>query len=287
MKLPAKLILAAFLLLSPALASAQSVGQVACARPGDYTYIYSSMTTLDVLRTLQCGEQLEITGRYDPYFGVRTAKGEVGYVPQTSVLLFKDKRGLKPARPATPPPAARPRTAYDDPGAAPPPPVSAVPAGFDLTLPNATPIHLKLSKAISSATAKVGEAVELEVSEDVLVNGICVIAIGAKASGTVTEAEPKKRMGHGGKLGLGINSVQLANHEKAAVRSFLGTTGANSAAGSVLPLARGKDVVFTEGTEFTAFVDGDVYLKRAAFQPAKDGAGSTSAAQNPSRPRIR
>jgi hypothetical protein len=165
--------------------------------------------------------------------------------------------------------------------------VSAVPAGFDLTLPNGTPIQVKLAKAISSATAKVGEVVEFEVSQEVLVDGIRVIPIGARASGTVTEAEPKKRMGHGGKLTLAISFVRLANNEKAAVRSFLETTGANSAAGSVLPLAHGKDVVFTEGTEFTAFVDGDVFLKRAAFQPAKDGAGSASAVQNPSRPRIR
>jgi hypothetical protein len=267
MKLPARYIFSAFFLLSPAVASAQSVGQIACTRPGDYAYLYSSMTTLDVLRTLQCGEQLEITGRYDAYFGVRTARGEVGYVPQASVLLFKDKAGLKRTQPATPPPAARPRTAYDEPAAAQPAPVSAVPAGFDLTLPNGTPIHVKLTKAISSATAKVGEVVEFEVSQEVLVDGVRVIPIGAKASGTVTEAEPKKRMGHGGKLTLAINFVRLANNEKATVRSFLETTGASSAAGSVLPLAHGKDVVFTEGTEFTAFVDGDMFLKRAALQP--------------------
>jgi hypothetical protein len=287
MKSAAKYIVTVLLLLSPAVAAAQSVGQVACARPNDYTYLYSSMTTLDVIRTLQCGEQLEITGRYDAYFGVRTAKGEVGYVPQINVLLFKDKPGLKPAQPATPLRVARARTAYDEPVASPTAPVSAVPADFDLTLPNGTPVQVKLTKAISSATAKVGEAVELEVSEDILVDGIRVIPIGAKASGTVAEAEPRKRMGHGGKLTLAITFVRLANNEKAAVRSFLETTGASSAAGSVNPLAHGKDVVFTEGTVFTAFVDGDVYLKRAAFQSAKDSAGSATVSQTPSKPPIR
>jgi hypothetical protein len=165
--------------------------------------------------------------------------------------------------------------------------MSAVPAGFDLTLPNGTPIHVKLAKAISSATAKVGEVVQFEVSEDVLVDGIRVILIGAKAGGTVTEAEPKKRMGHGGKLTLAISFVRLANNEKAAVRSFLETTGVSSAAGSLIPLAHGKDVVFAEGTEFSAFVDGDVYLKRAAFQFAKDSASPAPASQNPSRPPVR
>src|SRR5437667_2058460 len=50
-------------------------GVQTCALPicsDDYVYLYSSMTTLDVRTTLQCGEQVQITGRYDVYFGVRT-----------------------------------------------------------------------------------------------------------------------------------------------------------------------------------------------------------------------
>jgi len=35
----------------------------------------------------------------------------------------------------------------------------------------------------------------------------------------VTHAEPKKRMGHGGKLAFSINFVRLKDDEKAAVRS--------------------------------------------------------------------
>src|SRR5256885_16713074 len=76
----------------PAITQGQSVGQVECQRSGGYVYLYSSMTTLDVRTTLQCGEQVQITGRYDVYFGVRTAKGDVGYVPVDSLLLLKDKR---------------------------------------------------------------------------------------------------------------------------------------------------------------------------------------------------
>src|SRR5438105_13024662 len=79
----------------PAISQAQSVGQVECPRTGDYVYLYSSMTTLDVRTTLKCGEQVQITGRYDVYFGVRTAKGEVGFVPVESLLLLKNKPGAK------------------------------------------------------------------------------------------------------------------------------------------------------------------------------------------------
>src|SRR5712664_4624269 len=106
--------IAAFLCLAlPGIARAQSVGQVECPRSGDYVYLYSSMTTLDVRMTLQCGEQVQITGRYEGYFGVRTAKGEVGYVPLDSILLFKDKLGANQPK-ALPQKPARERTPYDE-----------------------------------------------------------------------------------------------------------------------------------------------------------------------------
>ncbi len=62
----AKYIAAFFCLVLPGIARAQSVGQVECPRAGDYVYLYSSMTTLDVRTTLQCGERVQITGRSLP-----------------------------------------------------------------------------------------------------------------------------------------------------------------------------------------------------------------------------
>jgi len=283
MKSIAKYILAAFFLLTPALAAAQTSGLVACSRQDTYTYLYSSMTTLDVMRTLPCGEQVDIIGRYEGYFGVRTSKGEIGYIAQGSIFLLKDKPGSRSPQPAPAQPP-RPRTAYDEPVAPPPAPTNPIPAGFDLTLPNGTPIKLKLNKPLSSETAHVGDVVDLTVAEDVLLDGLCVVPRGAAAVGIVSEAEPRKRLGHGGKLGLGINFVRLANNDKAAVRSFQESAAGNSVAGAINPLAHGKEVVFAQGTEFTAYVDGDIYLKRSAFRPPKDAATSSPSAQNPSQP---
>jgi len=252
------------------------VGQVECPRSGGYVYLYSSMITMDVRGTLQCGEQVQITGRYDTYFGVRTARGEVGYVPLDSVLLIKDKPGANQPKALRQKPA-RELTPYDE-HAAPPPPVKTVPAGFDLTLANGTPIHLKLGKTISTASAHVGDVVELHAAEEVLVDGLTVVPIGATATGTVTEVEPKKRLGRGGKLALSINFLRLGNNEKAAVRSFQETSESISQ-------GHGKDIVFAEGSNFTAYVDGDVHLRKETFLAAKDGANGAPAAQNPSHPR--
>ena len=283
MKSSATYIAAVFFFLSPVSLRAQSVGQVECPRGGGYVYLYSSMITLDVRTTLQCGEQVQITGRYDVYFGVRTTKGELGYVPVDSLLLLKDKPGTKTPQSAPAQPS-RERITYDAPTAKPQAPKPLSPS--DLTLLNGTPIRVMLGKTLSSASSHIGDVVELKVLEEVDVDGLCVIPAGATAIGIVKEAEPKKRMGRGGKLGLSINFVRLSNGEKAAVRSYLESSGTNSSTGAVLPLATGKDVVITQGTEFTAFVDGDLHLKKEAFQPAKDGSmpAPTPQAQNPSHP---
>jgi len=270
----------------PGMAHAQSAGIVECPRSGDYVYLYSSMTTLDVRITLQCGEQVQITGRYDRYFGVRTAKGEIGYVPVESLLLLKDKPGAKAPQSKTVQPT-RERTPYDAPARHAEIALSAPPSASDFTLRNGTPIHLRLGKTISSANSHVGDVVDLKVAEEVTVDGLLVIPEGAVAIGLVTDAEPKKRMGHGGKLALSINFVRLKDDEKAAVRFFQESTGSNNSTGAVLTLASGKDVVFTQGTEFTAYVDGDMQLKKQPFQAPRDTSSTAPAppAQNPSQPR--
>jgi len=234
------------------------------------------MTTLEVRTTLQCGERVQITGRYDRYLGVRTAKGEIGYVPVESLLLLKDQPGtraleLKAVQPA------RERTPYD----APVKPGEAAASGpsspSEFALRNGTAIHLKLGKTISSATAHVGDAVDLQVAEEVIVDGLAVIPQGAAATGLVKEVEPRRRLGHGGKLAFSIDSVRLRDNEKAAVRSFQESTGVNNAAGAILPLASGKDVVFAQGTEFTAYVDGDMKLKKEAFLAEKANSSAAPA----------
>jgi hypothetical protein len=253
-------------LLSSLPARAQSTGRIDCARDGGYVYLYSSMTTLEVRMTLQCGEVVRITGRSDDYYSVRTAAGEAGFVPRTNLFLLKDQPGTGLPTPAAKPPA-RERTHYDQPGSE-----VAGPAhtGGAFTLANNTPIRVKLNKTISSATAHVGEAVELEVVEDVTVDGITVLPAGSKVSGAIAEAEAKKRFGHGGKLAFSIASITLADGEQIKVRCYQEASGSsNTSADAVLPLNSGKDVTIPKDVEFTALVDGEARLKREGFETPK------------------
>lgn len=246
---------------------AQNTGRIDCARDGGYVYLYNSMTTLEVRMTLQCGDVVRITGRSDDYYSVRTASGESGFVPRTSVFLLKDQPGTGLPAPAAKAPA-RERMHYDQPGTDATPPVHTGSGAFALA--NNTSIRLKLEKTISSATAHVGDSVELEVVEDVVVDGVTVLPAGAKVSGAIAAAEPKKRFGHGGKLAFSITSMTLADGEQIKVRCYQEASGSsNTSADAVLPLNSGKDVTIPKDVEFTALVDGEARLKREAFENLK------------------
>jgi hypothetical protein len=265
----ARLLALLFYLLAPALSKAQGLGQVECARPGDYVYLYNSMITLDVRAPLQCGQQVEITGRYDSYFGVRTAKGETGYVLHDSLLLLKTTPGAKPTLPPTKE-STREKTFYDQPTKSAEPRSNAPDLAKTVILLDSTAIRMKLGKTISSGDAQVGDEVSLEVSEDVIVDGLLIIPKGANAIGVVNEAEPKKALGRGGKLGVLVRSVRLANNDQAVLRSGDEGKGSSSTAGVVIPVMHGKDITFPKGMQITAYVNGDTRLKREGFCAAPE-----------------
>ena len=262
----------------PAISGAQNLGQVACARQDDYVYLYSSMTTFDVRSTLQCGQEVVITGRYDSYFAVRTAKGETGYVPLASLLLLKTSPGQKLALPPTKAPT-REKTPYDEPFKPSDAPSNSSGSANFLILRDSTPVSMKLGKTLSSANAQVGDEVMFEVSENVVVDGLLVIPKGATALGVINEAEPKKALGRGGKLGVLIRSVRLADDEQLVLRSGDESKGPSSAAGRVIPVMHGKDITFPKGMDFLGYANGDSRLKRENFRRFREVPGAANAAQ--------
>ena len=163
-------------------------------------------------------------------------------------------------------------------------PAVTQPALTGFGLEDGTPVRLRLSRNLSSADAKTGETVDFEVLEEVKVGTVIVIPRGGVAWATVTNAEPKKRMGRGGKLDVNIDSVRLVDGEKIPLRAIKETkggghvgamTGAMVATGIVFfPAAplflfmHGKDINIPKGTEITAYVNGNVPLEVAKFQGA-------------------
>jgi hypothetical protein len=136
---------------------------------------------------------------------------------------------------------------------------------------------------MSSADAHVGDTVDFEVLDDITVNGTLVIAKGGLAFATITEAQAKRRMARGGKLDMNIDYVKLVSGEKAALRAVKDLKGGGHTGGMVggmvatsivffpaaplFLLMHGKDISIPKGTEITAYVNGDLKLDLAKFQP--------------------
>ena len=278
MKRSATLISLAVCFLLPLTCRAQKLGQIECARQEGYAYLYSSLATMDISTTLKCGQRVTVLDRSDTFVRVRTDTGDEGFVPLSNVGFLKPGATFK----APTAPEKRELTHYDNPArmaAA----ARLAPSPQEILVRNQTPVHLKLGRELSSATAHVGEEVNFEVAQDVVVGGLTIISKGAPAVGAVTEAEPKKRMGKAGKLNVSVASVLLANNEKIALRSFGADQPGDQKGGLGISLVRGKDVTMTKDTEITAYVDGDLHLKVASF--AAPAPSSTQAvSQTDSKP---
>lgn len=149
-------------------------------------------------------------------------------------------------------------------------------------LEDGTPVKLRFAQTVSSADAHVDDRVEFEVVEEIRISDIVIIPKGGIAWGTVTEAQPKRRMARGGKLEIVMDSVRLVDGEKAALRATkegkggghtVAMTAGIVATGLILwPAApfflfmHGKDFSIPKGTEVPTFVNGNFHLDLLKFQ---------------------
>ena len=110
-------------------------------------------------------------------------------------------------------------------------------------------------------------------------------------------------MARGGKLDINIDYVKLVSSERAALRAVKDVNGGGHTGAMVggmvatslvfFPAApfflfmHGKDISIPKGTEITAYVNGDMKLDIAKFQPAAAGLAAQPRHQATPRPRSR
>lgn len=149
---------------------------------------------------------------------------------------------------------------------APPTTVNHATTPFELTLRDATPVRLGLSRDINFTNVKAADKVEFEILDDLRIDGMLVIGHGARAVANVTVAEPKSRFGKGGKFGMKLESVPLMNGDHTAIRMTPeGASGGSAGAAPSLLFTIAKDDTFPDGATFTVYVDGESHLNAARF----------------------
>jgi hypothetical protein len=215
----------------------------------------------------------------------KLAASALSIVLGTAILMAQETAPASQDNPKTSQPESAPQKT--------PAPATSVltPALAGFGIEDGTPVKLRLTRNLSSATDKKGDTVDFEVLEDVNVQGVIVAPRGGVAWATITDAQPKRRMGRGGKLDVNIDTLRLKDGEKIALRAVKDNkggghvgamTGAMVATGIVFfPAAplflfmHGKDIDIPKGTEITAYVAGNIPLEKTKFDStAQSGTSS-------------
>lgn len=144
-----------------------------------------------------------------------------------------------------------------------------------VTVEEDTEIKVVLTKSVSSRNSAVGQPIEAEVSEDVIVDDRVAIAKGTKVKGYISSIQRAKRMGRGGNISLQVSSVKAVDKQKVTLRSTMARVGSDKTGKTVamtvifgLPglLVKGRDAGVRKGTVIPAYVDED-YIISSNLQP--------------------
>jgi hypothetical protein len=125
-------------------------------------------------------------------------------------------------------------------------------AGFltaQVVVPEGTRLRVRLDQSLSSATAEQGQAVELSVTEAVKAGDQVVIPEGARVTGTITDAQEKRRMGRAGKLDFSIDRVRAVDGEWIPLRYTVNKKSGGSHAVSTGVITAGAAVLFDTFTD--------------------------------------
>ena len=93
----------------------------------------------------------------------------------------------------------------------------ALPVLPQVTIKGGTNVRVRVNQTLNSKTAQSGSVVMFSVVDDVKVDGVVVIAAGAQAEGTVTNAKKAGFIGMPGAIGITVNSVQAVDGTKVSL----------------------------------------------------------------------
>lgn len=143
------------------------------------------------------------------------------------------------------------------------------PAHKKITLSEGIIIKAALTKSINGSQLSIGDKLDFELSEDIIVDNYTIVKRGAKILGTVTDAKGSRMLGKKGKLAFTIDYLYLPNGKVLKLRNQttkqLQGSGVTVAATAILltPFAlfiNGKNAKYERGTTFDTYLDETVEL---------------------------
>jgi len=96
---------------------------------------------------------------------------------------------------------------------------AGVAAANTIVVPAGTPVHFKLRRSISTATARPGQTVPAALTAPIVINGQTVARAGAPAVVYISSVEASGRIGGSASLNFSLSSITLANGNSVGVRT--------------------------------------------------------------------
>lgn len=133
-----------------------------------------------------------------------------------------------------------------------------------VSVPEGTEFSAQTLDFLTSQTAAVGDPINLEVTDNVMVGGAIAIAAGTPVRGVISAVEKAGRIGKSGSISLRVESTQTVDDQRVRLRASktqqtgdkLGSTVALSIIVSPLfLLKKGNDVAYQPGTKVTVYTD--------------------------------
>ncbi|MEO6051942.1 MAG: hypothetical protein ABIP78_11500 [Pyrinomonadaceae bacterium] len=138
------------------------------------------------------------------------------------------------------------------------------PQSKTVVIPDGTEISAVTIETISSKTAHEDDPIQFQVDEDIVIDGVIVIAKGTLVKGVVSNAKKSGFFGRGGELNVRIESTETVDKQKLKLRAAKGKAGDNKTGTTVAlvvlfgPLGflkKGKNAEIAKGTHIKVFTD--------------------------------
>lgn len=139
-----------------------------------------------------------------------------------------------------------------------------------VTVPDGTEFTAQTLEFLSSETANAGDQVQMEVDNNLVVDGAIAIAAGTPVRGTIASVTRASRMGRSGGINIRVESTSAVDEQRVPVRATKAQT-AGDKTGSTIALTlivsplfllrKGNDVAYQPGTKITVYTDGKLNVQ--------------------------
>jgi len=162
-------------------------------------------------------------------------------------------------------------------------PSAASTAPVNVMLQDGTPVKLRLDATAAGNAVRVGETLELEVSEDVRVGDVVVIPKGSSSSASITNLRSGGNV-KGGWIDIDLDFVTLPDGEHVPIRASKQRPFRTDQ--SSIVSSQAQDASISQGADLTAFINGNQQIDVTRLRAAGGATTTIKVTSSPSNAEV-